>query len=125
MASRLSVGMKHGFLVMGILIAIIESLGGCDSTDYASCLVVSPSSGNAGEAPYYNDTNVDGTMKNTCGHNLGYVSVDYRLYDKSGSAIGYAIDTNGAGLGDGETWKFHAIGTNTYSRFSVSEVTAH
>ena len=50
---------------------------------------------------------VTGTITNTTGKNLSYISVEYKIYDSSNAVIGTAL-ANANSIGAGETWKFEA-----------------
>lgn len=50
---------------------------------------------------------VTGTITNTTGKDLSYISVEYKIYDSSDAVIGRAF-ANANNIGAGETWKFEA-----------------
>lgn len=50
---------------------------------------------------------VTGTITNTTGKDLSYISVQYKIYDSSNAVIGTAF-ANANNIGAGETWKFEA-----------------
>lgn len=51
---------------------------------------------------------VTGSITNTTGSNLSYISVEYKVYDSNNAVIGTAMD-NATSIGKGETWKFEAM----------------
>lgn len=50
---------------------------------------------------------ITGTITNTTGKNLSYISVEYKIYDSSNAVIGTAL-ANANNIGSGETWRFEA-----------------
>lgn len=50
---------------------------------------------------------VTGTIKNTTGKDLSYISVEYKIYDSSNAVIGTAL-ANANNIGKDETWRFEA-----------------
>ncbi|MDE6200336.1 MAG: FxLYD domain-containing protein [Clostridiales bacterium] len=50
---------------------------------------------------------VTGSITNTTGKDLSYISVEYKIYDGSNAVIGTAL-ANANSIGAGETWKFEA-----------------
>lgn len=50
---------------------------------------------------------ITGTIKNTTGNDLSYISVEYKIYDSSNAVIGTAI-ANANSIGKDETWRFEA-----------------
>ncbi|MDE5562765.1 MAG: FxLYD domain-containing protein [Clostridiales bacterium] len=50
---------------------------------------------------------VTGSITNTTGKDLSYISVEYKIYDSSNAVIGTAL-ANANSIGAGETWKFEA-----------------
>lgn len=50
---------------------------------------------------------VTGTIENTTGKDLSYISVEYKIYDSSNAVIGTAL-ANANNIGKGETWRFEA-----------------
>lgn len=51
---------------------------------------------------------VTGSITNTTGSDLSYISVEYKVYDSSNAVIGAAMD-NATSIGKDETWKFEAM----------------
>lgn len=51
---------------------------------------------------------VTGSITNTSGKDLSYISVEYKIYDSDNAVIGTAMD-NANSIGKGETWKFEAM----------------
>lgn len=50
---------------------------------------------------------ITGTIENTTGKDLSYISVEYKIYDSSNAIIGTAL-ANANNIGKGETWRFEA-----------------
>ncbi|MDE7395267.1 MAG: FxLYD domain-containing protein [Clostridiales bacterium] len=50
---------------------------------------------------------ITGSISNTTGKDLSYISVEYKIYDSSNAVIGTAL-ANANSIGAGETWKFEA-----------------
>jgi hypothetical protein len=66
-----------------------------------------------------------GTVGNSCGRPFSYVQVTYKLFDKTGNVVGTAM-ANQSNLGDGETWKFDAVGLcDSATHYKLDEVLAH
>ncbi len=68
---------------------------------------------------------VTGTVENTTGKDLSYISVEYKIYDSSNAVIGTAL-ANANNIGKGETWRFKAISLGTLdqlpSKVTLSEI---
>ena len=58
---------------------------------------------------------VTGTIENTTGKDLSYISVEYKIYDSSNAIIGTAL-ANANSIGKGETWRFRAISLGTLNQ---------
>lgn len=56
----------------------------------------------------YGSYSITGTFTNTCGKELSYVQVQYRILDADGAQIGTAW-ANTSNLPDGSAWKFDAM----------------
>lgn len=50
---------------------------------------------------------VTGTIENTTGKDLSYISVEYKIYDSSNAVIGTAL-ANANNIDKDETWRFEA-----------------
>ncbi len=53
---------------------------------------------------------IDGTLTNNTENEVGYIQVEYNLYDADGAQVGTAL-ANTNNLQPGGTWKFEALGT--------------
>lgn len=51
---------------------------------------------------------ITGSITNTTGKKLSYISVEYKIYDSSNAVIGTAL-ANANNIGANETWKFEAM----------------
>ena len=51
---------------------------------------------------------VTGSITNTTGKNLSYISVEYKVYDNDNAVIGTAL-ANANNIDTDETWKFEAM----------------
>lgn len=61
---------------------------------------------------------VTGTIENTTGKDLSYISVEYKVYDSSNAIIGTAL-ANANNIGKGETWRFRAISLGTLNQYPL------
>lgn len=58
---------------------------------------------------------ITGTIENTTGKDLSYISVEYKIYDSDNAVIGTAID-NANSIGKGEKWKFEAMSFSFFDK---------
>lgn len=88
-------------------------IGNSSSTDYATCLIVTPASGSLGDSNT-DGSNIEVSVRNTCGRSLIDVEVTYKLYDSSGNVVGAATGANHGGFDAGETMQLKAIADQPY-----------
>jgi hypothetical protein len=88
-----------------------------------SCLELKSQSGEANEF----SATITGQVVNTCGHELKYVQITFRLEDPNGAAVGNAIG-NALNIDAGQTWDYKATGVAPSSsqwRFQMTDLTGY
>lgn len=96
---------------MALLCAILTLL--CVSFAFSGCFDEKMSVSNENVKYEYTEmlgwqVKVTGSITNTTGNDLSYISVEYKIYDSGNAVIGTAMD-NATSIGKGETWKFEAM----------------
>lgn len=69
---------------------------------------------------------VTGTLTNNTDDEMGYIQVEYNLYDADGAQVGTAL-ANTSNLKAGGTWKFEALGTaspDEVASYELADVTS-
>ncbi|MCE0914712.1 FxLYD domain-containing protein [Pseudomonas sp. NMI760_13] len=66
---------------------------------------------------------VEGLARNNTNATLANVFVKFKLYNPAGQVVGNTI-AHGQDIGPGETWKFSAPATGSFSRAELSQVQA-
>ncbi|MGI6046176.1 MAG: FxLYD domain-containing protein [Eggerthellaceae bacterium] len=139
---------KAWFWILIVLAIIVIGIGSCSMAVSNSMNVASSPSSSASDSSGSSDSQqsdysitnekfkdegygsyaISGTFANNSGKEYQYIQLTYALKDSDGNQVGEAF-ANTSNLGDGEKWKFEAVGFSegdaTAKSYELKDVTSY